>query len=317
MKNNIIASAIAAFFAMAALTACSSSKNMTQAIPAVPTEGDNMITYQDFYDGLSPYGTWIDYPGYGHVWSPRLGADFRPYATNGHWLYSNEGWAWASDYGWGWAPFHYGRWIYDDTYGWLWIPGYEWSPAWVTWGYVDNYYCWAPLMPGVNVGVAFGSWIPHPIYWNVVERSHIYDHNIGTLLQRPEVVNNIQNHITVINNFSNTAIHNQFYSRGPQVNEVEKYTNRQIVITPLHNVPNSTLAKQENNRLNVYRPQVQHAQPREFRRIDNATTLHPVQSAGENPVGQRKEQMDNINRLPVHTVPAGALGGFRRDNRRR
>ncbi|HEY5408816.1 MAG TPA: DUF6600 domain-containing protein, partial [Ginsengibacter sp.] len=61
---------------------------------------DEPVTYQTFYDGLSPYGTWMDYPEYGHVWSPGMDGDFRPYDTNGHWAYTNDGWAWASDYAW-------------------------------------------------------------------------------------------------------------------------------------------------------------------------------------------------------------------------
>jgi hypothetical protein len=43
---------------------------------------DTTVTYQTFYDELSPYGKWIDYPGYGYVWSPAE-PDFRPYYTNG------------------------------------------------------------------------------------------------------------------------------------------------------------------------------------------------------------------------------------------
>src|SRR5258708_26993072 len=92
------------------------------------------VTYQDFYDDLSPYGQWIDYPDYGYVWSPNAGPDFRPYNTNGHWVWAEDyGWTWASDYEWGWAPFHYGRWFYDDNNGWLWIPRYEGAPAWAEW----------------------------------------------------------------------------------------------------------------------------------------------------------------------------------------
>ena len=95
---------------------------------------DREVSYQDFYDELSPYGHWVDYPGQGYVWVPDAGADFRPYSTNGHWVWSdNYEWVWVSDYDWGWAPFHYGRWDNDPTYGWYWVPGYEWSPAWVAW----------------------------------------------------------------------------------------------------------------------------------------------------------------------------------------
>jgi hypothetical protein len=33
-------------------------------------EPDTTVSYQTFYDELSPYGKWVDYPGYGYVWSP-------------------------------------------------------------------------------------------------------------------------------------------------------------------------------------------------------------------------------------------------------
>ena len=194
------------------------------------------ITYQTFYDDLTPYGTWIDYPGYSHVWCPAVGVDFRPYSTNGHWVYSYEGWTWVSGYNWGWAPFHFGRWLYDDMYGWLWVPGYEWSPAWVTWGYVDDYYCWAPLMPGVNVGLSFNSWRPHDVYWNYCNRSNIYSTHLSQYIERPQNVTNISNRITIINNFNTTNVHKDYYSKGPDVREVEKYTKETIAPVTLESV---------------------------------------------------------------------------------
>src|SRR6516162_9042894 len=121
--------------------------------PAAPPPAE--VSYQAFYDQLSPYGTWINYPGYGYVWMPNAGPGFKPYATSGHWVYTDAGWTWNSDFGWGWAPFHYGRWFFDASYGWMWIPGYEWSPAWVSWRTNSEYYGWAPLGPGISVNVAF------------------------------------------------------------------------------------------------------------------------------------------------------------------
>jgi hypothetical protein len=50
-----------------------------QPAPAAPVEE---VSYQSFYDQLSPYGNWVNYPGYGYVWSPNAGPDFQPYATN-------------------------------------------------------------------------------------------------------------------------------------------------------------------------------------------------------------------------------------------
>jgi hypothetical protein len=109
-----------------------------------------------FYDELEPHGHWIDYPGYGYVFAPRVGPTWRPY-TIGQWAYTNEyGWMWASQEPFGWATYHYGRWT-PSPYGWLWVPGYEWGPAWVSWRTGGNYIGWAPLPPraGWQVGVGF------------------------------------------------------------------------------------------------------------------------------------------------------------------
>src|SRR5215510_16333966 len=74
------------------------------------------VSFQAFYDNLSPYGSWISYPQYGYVWHPNI-RSFHPYRTNGHWAWSDDyGWIWVSNYEWGWAPFHYGRWYYDSYY---------------------------------------------------------------------------------------------------------------------------------------------------------------------------------------------------------
>src|SRR5690242_258030 len=65
-----------------------------------PPANPDDVSYQTFYDQLSPYGQWIEDPEYGYVWMPNAGADFKPYATSGHWVYTDEGWAWDSDYPW-------------------------------------------------------------------------------------------------------------------------------------------------------------------------------------------------------------------------
>ena len=77
------------------------------------------VSFQSFYDDLSPYGDWISYPEYGYVWRPdNRYSNFHPYQSDGHWEWSEEyGWLWVSDYEWGWAPFHYGRWINDSYDG--------------------------------------------------------------------------------------------------------------------------------------------------------------------------------------------------------
>jgi hypothetical protein len=80
------------------------------------------VSYDMFYNQLSPYGNWISYPGYGRVWIVNE-PGFRPYYSNGRWVYTNHGWTWASNYNWGWAPFHYGRWGHDPRYGWFGFQG--------------------------------------------------------------------------------------------------------------------------------------------------------------------------------------------------
>jgi len=98
------------------------------------------VSFQVFYDQLSPYGQWVDYANWGYVWIPDAGPDFEPYSTAGHWVMTKYGWTWVSEYPWGWAPFHYGRWDFNDDLGWFWIPDTEWGPAWVTWRRANGYY---------------------------------------------------------------------------------------------------------------------------------------------------------------------------------
>lgn len=114
------------------------------------------VSFNVFYNELSPYGRWISMPRYGQVWI-YSDPNFRPYYTNGYWMDTNLGWAWESSYPWGWAPFHYGRWEYDPMYGWFWIPGYDYAPAWVVWSQADDYYGWAPLGFGVDINISIGS----------------------------------------------------------------------------------------------------------------------------------------------------------------
>jgi hypothetical protein len=122
------------------------------------------VSLQIFYDQLSPYGTWVSYQNYGYVWMPNAGPDFQPYATSGHWVFTDMGWTWYSTYSWGWAPFHYGRWFFDNSYGWMWLPDTQWGPAWVTWRSGGEYYGWAPMEPGINISIAIGGTYQPPVW---------------------------------------------------------------------------------------------------------------------------------------------------------
>ena len=288
---------------LVSLVSCTSSY-------VVQTGGNVPVTYQTFYDNLSPYGNWIDYPGYGNVWNPGVDEDFRPYQTNGYWVYSDEGWAWQSGYSWGWAPFHYGRWLYDDMYGWLWIPGYNWAPAWVTWGTLEDYYCWAPLMPGVNINQQFNYWRPPSFYWNVCSREHVYDRNLDAGMLRPDVIANFPNRVAVINNFSPTSRREGYYSKGPDVNDVQRYVQPKIEPVHVREVNTITEVKHTGNDVNIYRPQVenpnaatqqhrfQNQQPSNFRRAD-AAHVSPFVREEQRPTMPRTVQQDNISKLPA------------------
>ncbi len=99
----------------------------------------------DFGD-LDEYGEWYKLPKVGWVWSPYADEEWRPF-TYGHWSWTSDGWMWVSYEQFGWIVCHYGNWYYDDDYGWLWVPGYDWSPARVTWYVTDWDICWAPMPP--------------------------------------------------------------------------------------------------------------------------------------------------------------------------
>src|SRR3954471_17446438 len=60
----------------------------------------------DFYEPLTPYGTWEVVPGYGRCWVPRnVDRNWRPYC-NGNWERTDAGWYWQSDEPWAWATYH-------------------------------------------------------------------------------------------------------------------------------------------------------------------------------------------------------------------
>jgi len=110
-----------------------------------------------FYDALQPYGEWVNTSRFGMAWRPYdVPIGWRPY-TGGHWLDTDDGWAFDADVPWGWATYHYGNWFDDDDYGWCWLPGLDWAPSWVAWRTGDDWIGWAPIPPGIEwqAGVGF------------------------------------------------------------------------------------------------------------------------------------------------------------------
>jgi hypothetical protein len=179
------------------------------------------INFSVFQSNLSPYGRWLNNPNYGQVWT-YSDPGFRPYATNGHWEYTNFGWSWVSDFDWGWAPFHYGRWEYDSFYGWMWIPGYEWASAWVSWSQQDDYYGWAPLGFGAAVNISFGA-VPYT-RWNFLPRRYMGNRDFYRHCAPPR--NNYFRNAVIINNYYEGR--GGRFTRGPERHEVERFTNNRI-----------------------------------------------------------------------------------------
>ncbi len=112
---------------------------------AIPEQAP--VSFDYFYNALSPFGQWVQVESYGYCWHPNnVGPQWRPYA-DGYWAYTEDGWTWVSYEPFGWITYHYGRWVHLDNYGWCWTPDYQWAPAWVSWRSGEDYVGWAPLPP--------------------------------------------------------------------------------------------------------------------------------------------------------------------------
>ena len=225
------------------LTSCYTEKRMVTA------QGSSQISFQTFYDELSPYGQWVEDYDYGYVWIPHVNRNFQPYATDGYWTMTNYGNTWVSNYSWGWAPFHYGRWFHDDFLGWAWIPGYEWAPAWVSWRSGGGHYGWAPLGPrmGINVNIN----IPWS-YWTFLPQRYMYHRNMHRYYNRGN--RNYYQQTTIINN-TNIYNNNTYYS-GPSARDVERSTGRRVTVRNVNNSGRAGRTSVSDRSVNVYRPEV-------------------------------------------------------------
>jgi hypothetical protein len=261
-------------------------------------QADNSgMSYQTFYDQLSPYGNWVNYPGYGYVWVPQVDEGFSPYMTSGHWEYTDMGWTWVSDYQWGWATFHYGRWFEDPDYGgWLWIPGYDWAPAWVNWGNYEGYYCWTPIGPRdyVNGQWGYGGYDHH---WFCLPHERMGEANIGRYIVGNQVVNHdshdFASRVTIIHN---TNVYSRsVFNAGPKVEDVEHVVNHPITRAVISNSNNPGRTQVHGNTINIYRPNVSR----------NATEQHAVPSKVINPSEIEHNNAPANNRAEQpHSSPA-------------
>lgn len=263
------------------------------------------VSFQTFYDELSPYGQWMNYQDYGRVWVPDVEEGFQPYGTRGHWVVTEYGNTWVSDYDWGWAPFHYGRWILDDYYGWIWVPGSEWGPAWVNWRSGGGYYGWAPLGPGldinININIPLARWIFVPQRY-ITHRS-VYSYHVPR-----NRYSSFYGHTTIINNIY--VRDNRRYFAGPQRREMERYTRGRIPVHQVYasNRPGRTVA--ERGSVRVYRPELNG-------RNDNGrggTTARPGRDNSDRYGNNNNNRPSNDNRNRETTRPTTTRPGSGNSN---
>ena len=222
--------------------------NKVQAYP------NRSVSLQVFYDELSYYGDWINNPDYGYVWRPDVGSDFRPYYTNGRWAMTSYGNTWVSDYEWGWAPFHYGRWFYDDYDGWIWTPDTEWGPAWVDWRSGSGYYGWAPLGPRINININIGRRYnaPHN-HWVFIPQRCIYYPSYSRYWEPRRNVY-IYNNTTIINNvYINRNVR---YNSGPRVEDIRRATRQNVPVYRIADNSRPGSTRVEKDAISIYRPDV-------------------------------------------------------------
>lgn len=246
------------------------------------------VSFQVFYDQLSPYGEWVNYPNWGYVWIPDAGPDFVPYSTQGHWILTDDGWAWTSDYSWGWAPFHYGRWDYDQYYGWFWVPGNEWGPAWVTWRRAEGYYGWAPMEPGISFSATFGrAYDIHDDHWIFVKDRDIDRADINHYYISRTDQDRVVRHSSVINNTYVDNSRHTTYVIGPAREDIQKVTGRKFnpVAVQEYNKPGQDLS---NGHFQIYRPDVVKTSSKEKQPAPaRVTNLKDVSQASERKVGNQ------------------------------
>ncbi len=214
----------------------------------------NTVSFQSFYDVLSPMGEWIQITkedvdedlneGEGQayssltddddllfIWKPAVTPSWKPY-MNGRWEYTDHGWLWISADSWGNSTYNYGRWWNSAKYGWVWLPGYTWAPGWVRWKVSENSIGWAPLSPKAKWKSETGITEKNYKYKNNDnDWVFVNDINFANEINNTNVINPSQNSQLVksSNNITDIRVENdKVINAGPDVSYIEKRTGRKF-----------------------------------------------------------------------------------------
>ena len=262
------------------------------------------VSFGVFYNALAPYGRWMNHREFGLVWMPNVGKNFHPYLTDGYWVMTHYGNTWVSDFEWGWAPFHYGRWYYDDIYGWAWIPGYEWAPAWVVWRNGGGFYGWAPLGPRVQLSVHIQ--LPS-FYWVFLPAKYLYHPHVHKYYKpyTPAIYNRttIINHIHIHNN-------NKYYS-GPAPRDYRKETGYNVKIHRVTNASRPGRSTVSNRSVSLYRPEI--SKNNNNGKTTNRSALSG--NSGRSTTTNRTETGKTVTKENTTTVNPGRTGNKGINNR--
>ncbi len=230
MKSLALLLALAALPALAPLPVA--AQDLTQDQDQDQSQ-DSEVSFQFFYDSLTPYGQWLQVGDYGMAWHPAdVGHDWAPY-TDGYWSYTDAGWTWVSYEDYGGIVYHYGRWVSTDDVGWCWVPDYQWAPAWVSWRNNDDYVGWAPLPPEchwqADVGVSVWADTTYDIGPGCYHFCRVGDFGApviaSVLLPQAQNVVFIRNTVNVTNITYNNASH-FIVVGGPRYEYMRQHVNR-------------------------------------------------------------------------------------------
>ncbi len=281
IKNKILL--VSAFVLFTA--AYSLAQDDTEPTNVPPDNGDTAVTMDKFKSELSSQGEWltvdsnqvdseavnydennqnedqVDNADNGYdddvntdiCWRPYgVGYDWSPYQC-GSWEYTDCGWMWNSCDPWGWYTCHYGRWWWSSRWGWVWSPGYIWAPCWVTWRNCGDYWGWYPLSPRIRCRGHFRHDITHYRFnhnhWTFVpKKDFTHEINKSTIVKIDKNSEIMKKSRSVSNVFINRD--NKVINRGPNVNEIEKYTGTNITPRSVnkYNEQNKQFANKDRNR---------------------------------------------------------------------